>query len=174
MFTLVLVAGDVGLYYGNCFKTLLILLSGIFIIPFSEILLVSTIKTIKNFIEVKIDKKMIENNNFTKNKSAMKEIRNNYFSEKVIIKARELNELINMLPIDKREYYNNLVSSELKKYFSLNTLVECLEFLENIRIEVSRVLKEERNKMNSINEVNNITLLNTNDKVKKKVKIKNS
>lgn len=79
-----------------------------------------------------------------------------------------------MLPIDKREYYNNLVSSELKKYFSLNTLVECLEFLENIRIEVSRVLKEERNKMNSINEVNNNTLLNTNDKVKKKVKIKNS
>lgn len=171
---MVLVAGDVGLYYGDCFKTLLILLSGIFIIPFSEILLVSTIKTIKNFIEVKIDKKMIENNNFTKNKSAMKEIRNNYFSEKVIIKARELNELINMLPIDKREYYNNLVSSELKKYFSLNTLVECLEFLENIRIEVLRVLKEERNKMNSINEVNNNTLLNTNDKVKKKVKIKNN
>lgn len=154
---------------------------------------------LKTYIEVKdskylkdFDEKLLQ---LSENKEISKENRKNNYHEEIIIKARELDELINKLSTENKKKYKSLIIGELNKYMeSLNnsnkneinltlntpeyTRIHCTIFLEGMKTEVLKLLNEEQHKdeINSlIEDMNTPVILNmpsNNNKEKIKVKTK--
>lgn len=154
---------------------------------------------LKTYIEVKdskylkdFDEKLLQ---LSENKEISKENRKNNYHEEIIIKARELDELINKLSTENKKKYKSLIIGELNKYMeSLNnsnkneinltlntpdyTRIHCTIFLEGMKTEVLKLLDEEqhKNEINSlIEDINAPVILNmpsNNNKEKIKVKPK--
>lgn len=122
---------------------------------------------LKTYIEVKdskylkdFDEKLLQ---LSENKEISKENRKNNYHEEIIIKARELDELINKLSTENKKKYKSLIIEELNKYMeSLNnsnkneinltlntpeyTRIHCTIFLEGMKTEVLKLLDEEQHK----------------------------
>lgn len=122
---------------------------------------------LKTYIEVKdskylkdFDEKLLQ---LSENKEISKENRKNNYHEEIIIKARELDELINKLSTENKKKYKSLIIGELNKYMeSLNnsnkneinltlntpeyTRIHCTIFLEGMKTEVLKLLNEEQHK----------------------------
>ena len=122
---------------------------------------------LKTYIEVKdskylkdFDEKLLQ---LSENKEISKENRKNNYHEEIIIKARELDELINKLSTENKKKYKLLIIGELNKYMeSLNnsnkneinltlntpeyTRIHCTIFLEGMKTEVLKLLDEEQHK----------------------------
>lgn len=122
---------------------------------------------LKTYIEVKdskylkdFDEKLLQ---LSENKEISKENRKNNYHEEIIIKARELDELINKLSTENKKKYKSLIIGELNKYMeSLNnsnkneinltlntpeyTRIHCTIFLEGMKTEVLKLLDEEQHK----------------------------
>lgn len=139
---------------------------------------------LKTYIEVKdskylkdFDEKLLQ---LSENKEISKENRKNNYHEEIIIKARELDELINKLSTENKKKYKSLIIGELNKYMeSLNnsnkneinltlntpeyTRIHCTIFLEGMKTEVLKLLNEEQHK-NEINllieDINTPVILN--------------
>lgn len=154
---------------------------------------------LKTYIEVKdskylkdFDEKLLQ---LSENKEISKENRKNNYHEEIIIKARELDELINKLSTENKKKYKSLIIEELNKYMeslnnsnkneinlTLNTpdyaRIHCTIFLEGMKTEVLKLLDEEqhKNEINSlIEDINAPVILNmpsNNNKEKIKVKTK--
>lgn len=122
---------------------------------------------LKTYIEVKdskylkdFDEKLLQ---LSENKEISKENRKNNYHEEIIIKARELDELINKLSTENKKKYKSLIIGELNKYMeslnnsnkneinlTLNTpdyaRIHCTIFLEGMKTEVLKLLNEEQHK----------------------------
>ena len=122
---------------------------------------------LKTYIEVKdskylkdFDEKLLQ---LSENKEISKENRKNNYHEEIIIKARELDELINKLSTENKKKYKSLIIGELNKYMeslnnsnkneinlTLNTpdyaRIHCTIFLEGMKTEVLKLLDEEQHK----------------------------
>ena len=122
---------------------------------------------LKTYIEVKdskylkdFDEKLLQ---LSENKEISKENRKNNYLEEIIIKARELDELINKLSTENKKKYKSLIIGELNKYMeslnnsnkneinlTLNTpdyaRIHCTIFLEGMKTEVLKLLDEEQHK----------------------------
>ena len=122
---------------------------------------------LKTYIEVKdskylkdFDEKLLQ---LSENKEISKENRKNNYHEEIIIKARELDELINKLSTENKKKYKLLIIGELNKYMeslnnsnkneinlTLNTpdyaRIHCTIFLEGMKTEVLKLLDEEQHK----------------------------
>lgn len=150
---------------------------------------------LKTYIEVKdskylkdFDEKLLQ---LSENKEISKENRKNNYHEEIIIKARELDELINKLSTENKKKYKSLIIEELNKYMeSLNnsnkneinltlntpdyTRIHCTIFLEGMKTEVLKLLDEEQHKdeINSlIEDINTPVILNMPSN-KEKIKVK--
>lgn len=150
---------------------------------------------LKTYIEVKdskylkdFDEKLLQ---LSENKEISKENRKNNYHEEIIIKARELDELINKLSTENKKKYKSLIIGELNKYMeSLNnsnkneinltlntpeyTRIHCTIFLEGMKTEVLKLLNEEQHKdeINSlIEDMNTLVILNMPSN-KEKIKVK--
>lgn len=151
---------------------------------------------LKTYIEVKdskylkdFDEKLLQ---LSENKEISKENRKNNYHEEIIIKARELDELINKLSTENKKKYKSLIIEELNKYMeSLNnsnkneinltlntpdyTRIHCTIFLEGMKTEVLKLLDEEqhKNEINSlIEDINTPVILDIPNNNKEKVKVK--
>lgn len=159
--------------------------------------LIKTCKEIKsnNYLK-EFDEKLIQEENYNKLISESKEKTNennkNKYHEEIIIKARELDELINKLSTENKKKYKTLIIGELNKYMeSLNnskkneinltlntpdyTRIHCSIFLEGMKTEVLKLLDEEqhKNEINSlIEDINTPVILDIPNNNKEKVKAK--
>lgn len=159
--------------------------------------LIKTCKEIKsnNYLK-EFDEKLIQEENYNKLISESKEKTNennkNKYHEEIIIKARELDELINKLSTENKKKYKSLIIEELNKYMeSLNnsnkneinltlntpdyTRIHCSIFLEGMKTEVLKLLDEEqhKNEINSlIEDINTPVILDIPNNNKEKVKVK--
>lgn len=136
--------------------------------------LIKTCKEIKsnNYLK-EFDEKLIQEENYNKLISESKEKTNennkNKYHEDIIIRARELDELINKLSAENKKKYKTLIIGELNKYMeslnsskknginlTLNTpdyaRIHCSIFLEGMKTEVLKLLDEEQHK----NEINSL------------------
>lgn len=150
---------------------------------------------LKTYIEVKdskylkdFDEKLLQ---LSENKEISKENRKNNYHEEIIIKARELDELINKLSTENKKKYKSLIIGELNKYMeSLNnsnkneinltlntpeyTRIHCTIFLEGMKTEVLKLLDEEQHKDEInllIEDINTPVILNMPSN-KEKIKVK--
>lgn len=158
--------------------------------------LIKTCKEIKsnNYLK-EFDEKLIQEENYNKLISESKEKTNennkNKYHEEIIIKARELDELINKLSTENKKKYKTLIIGELNKYMeSLNnskkneinltlntpdyTRIHCSIFLEGMKTEVLKLLDEEqhKNEINSLIEDINAPVILDIPNNKEKVKVK--
>lgn len=152
---------------------------------------------LKTYIEVKdskylkdFDEKLLQ---LSENKEISKENRKNNYHEEIIIKARELDELINKLSTENKKKYKSLIIGELNKYMeslnnsnkneinlTLNTpdyaRIHCTIFLEGMKTEVLKLLDEEQHKdeINLLIEDINTPVILDIPSNKEKVKVKNN
>ncbi len=170
-----------------------IIVSGVFI---SGHTLIKTCKEIKsnNYLK-EFDEKLIQEENYNKliseSKEKTNENKNNKYHEEIIIRARELDELINKLSAENKKKYKTLIIGELNKYMeSLNsskknkinltlntpdyTRIHCSIFLEGMKTEVLKLLDEEqhKNEINSLIEDINAPVILDIPNNKEKVKVK--
>lgn len=158
--------------------------------------LIKTCKEIKSKKYLKeFDEKIIQEENYNKLISESKEKTNenkkNNYHEEIIIKARELDELINKLSTENKKKYKSLIIGELNKYMeSLNnsnkneinltlntpeyTRIHCTIFLEGMKTEVLKLLNEEQHKdeINSLIEDINTPVILDIPNNKEKIKVK--